>query len=75
MRKQKLYVGFNWIVYTLASICRPDEFPLTVSGQRSMMKVTLKHTQVRANLGINSFVARLYKKEFPEMLDLAKKGV
>lgn len=73
--QKKLYVGFNWIVYTLGSSCRPDEFPLTISGQKSVMDVTLKHPRAKANLSINSYVARMYEKDFPDMIKLVKKGV
>ena len=75
MSDKKLYVGFNWILYTLASVCRPDEFPLTVSGHKSVMDVMLRHPRIKANLGINSYVARMYADEFPDLLGLVKTGV
>lgn len=75
MSDKKLHVGFNWILYTLASACRPDEFPLTVSGHKSVIDVTLRHPRVKANLGINSYVARMYADDFPDMLKLVKTGV
>lgn len=75
MPDRKLYFGFNWVVYTLASICTPDQFPLTVKGQRSVIEGTLKHPRVKANLCINSYVARLWQREAPEMIDMVKEGV